>query len=124
MSMEINGKYNYSKTSYAEQLKTKYLDQTEKAKETEKEESDKKVSEQASKPEVEYISSEKSGEKPNGLYRVGQDENGNRKIFFEDPNKSDHADGKQQPKVNADKPEKSEEKCIGNTDKVEKGSRN
>ena len=74
MSMEINGRYNYVKTNYAEQQKTKYLDQMEKAKETQKEENNKKVSDQSSKPEVAYISSEKSGEKPNGLYRVGEDE--------------------------------------------------
>lgn len=118
MSVEISGTYNYSKTSYAEQLKTKYLDQVEKTKETEK--NDKKVSDQSAKPEAVYISSEKSGEKPNGLYRVGEDENGNRKIFYEDPNKSSHADGKQQPKVNADQPEQPEEKCVGNSDKVER----
>ena len=41
-------------------------------------------------PQDEYISSEKSGKKPMGLYRIGQDENGNRKIFFDDP-KADHA---------------------------------
>ena len=120
MSMEINGRYNYVNNNYAEQQKTKYLDQMEKAKETQKEENNKKVSDQSSKPEVAYISSEKSGEKPNGLYRVGEDENGNRKIFYEDPNKSNHADGKQQPKVNADKPEQPEEKCVANSDKVER----
>lgn len=120
MSMEITGRYNYFNTNYEEKQKTKYLDQTETGKETEKEGNGNKVSGQVTNSEVAYISSEKSGEKPNGLYRVGEDENGNRKIFFEDPNKSGNADRKQQPKVNADKPEQSEEKCVGNSDKVER----
>ena len=69
---------------------------------------------------------EKSGEKPNGLYHVGQDENGNRKIFYNDPKKTYKADGsgkdedKKMPKVNEDVPDNDEEICVGNTDKVER----
>lgn len=63
-------------------------------------------------PQDEYISSEKSGEKPNGLYRVGQDEDGNKKIYFNDP--------KKEPKVNGDEPADGEEKCVGNTDQVDR----
>ena len=36
-------------------------------------------------PKDEYISSEKSGNKPSGLYRMGQDENGNPKVLYDDP---------------------------------------
>ena len=38
-------------------------------------------------PKDEYISSEKSGIKPSGLYRMGQDENGNPKVLYDDPKK-------------------------------------
>ena len=104
-----------------------------------------------SEPRDEYISSEKSGQKPTGLYRVGQDENGSRKIFFDDP-KAGHANGKddrseesedgkapkvypsghpamQNPdgagelpshKAGGDSQGKPEEKCVTNTDKVDR----
>lgn len=137
MSMKINGCYSHFGTDYAEELKEKQAARrAEGAKETDRGENDTKVSGQVSEPHDEYISSEKSGANPSGLYRVGQDENGNRKIYFEDPNKSDHAEGKEQPeisrgsskpdedgrapKADADHPEKSEEKCVGNTDKVDR----
>lgn len=83
-----------------------------------------------------YISSETSGEKPNGLYYVGQDENGSRKVFFNDPKKgkkaeedaqpervpddSDKSKDKKAPKVNGNDPENGEEKCVGNTDQVDR----
>lgn len=137
MSMEINGSYRNSGTDYAEEVKEKQAARrAEEAKETIRGINDTKVSDQGSEPHDEYISSEKSGAKPSGLYRVGQDENGNRKIYFEDPNKSDHAVGKEhpeisrgssekdrdgrKPKADVDHPEKSEEKCVGNTDKVDR----
>lgn len=68
------------------------------------------------------------------LLRLGQDENGNRKIFFEDPNKSGRADGKKEPEVDEDRSKEAAdgkepkiagnnqgkpEKCVGNNDKVE-----
>lgn len=59
------------------------------------------VSERKPVQQDEYISSEKAGEKPNGLYHVGQDENGNKKVYFNDPKKAG-------------------EKCVGNTDKVDR----
>lgn len=49
----------------------------------------------------EYISSEQSENEPIGLYRLEKDENGEKKIVFDDPNK------------------KSEE-CTTNTDKVDR----
>ena len=112
MAMEINERYDYYKTTYSELMKA----EQEKAKEAEKEQKGEKVS----IPQDEYISSEKSGDKPSGLYRVGQDENGNRKLFYDDPKKSNNADGSKQPKVKADDPKKPAEKCTGNTDQVDR----
>ena len=82
MAMQVNGNYEYSRTDYAERVKEKQAaERAEKAKEAEKAAEEKK-SGKLSEPQDEYISSEKSGNQPTGLYRVGQDENGNRKIFL------------------------------------------
>lgn len=132
MSMEINGKYSQYQTDYAERLKA----EQEKAKETEKEQNDEKESNKIPVPHDEYISSEKSGAKPSGLYRLGQDEDSRKKVFFDDPKKADNADGDgnpkvepdnsdknkdgEQSKVNSDNPEKPAEKCTGSTDKVDR----
>lgn len=97
MSMEINGRYDQYQTDYAEQLKA----EQEKAKETEKVQDDEKAFDKIPVPQDEYISSEKSGAKPSGLYRLGQDEDGKKKVVF-------------------DNPEKPAEKCTGNTDKVDR----
>ena len=151
MAMQVNGNYEHSRTDYAERVKEKQAaERTEKAKEAEKAAEEKK-SGRLSEPQDEYISSEKSGRKPMGLYRVGQDENGNRKIFFDDP-KAGHANGKddrseesedgkapkvypsghpamQAPdgagglpsdKVGGDSQGKPVEKCVTNTDKVDR----
>ena len=114
MSMKING-------SYAEQMREKQtLDRTEKAKETNREQSDVKASDKAPEAHDEYIRSEKSDVRPSGLYRVGQDEKGNRKIFFEDPNRSGSADGNKQPRVSGDDQGKPAEKCTTDTGKVDR----
>lgn len=129
MAMQVNGNYEHSRTDYAERVKEKQAaERAEKAKEAEKAAEEKK-SGRLSEPQDEYISSEKSGKKPTGLYRVGQDENGNRKIFFDDP-RADHADGKDDrsgegedgkgPKVSGDNQGKPAEKCVTNTDKVDR----
>ena len=129
MAMQVNGNYEHSRTDYAERVKEKQdAERAEKAKEAEKAAEEKK-SGRLSEPQDEYISSEKSGKKPTGLYRVGQDENGNRRIFFDDP-KADHADGKddrsgegedgKRPKVSGDSQGKPAEKCVTNTDKVDR----
>ncbi|MDE6387742.1 MAG: hypothetical protein K2L82_08065 [Lachnospiraceae bacterium] len=103
MSMEINGGYSRLAANYTERLKEEQpLDRTDKEKEAQKAQNGAKASDKASVPQDEYVSSEKSGAKPSGLYRVGQDENGNKKIFYDDPNKG------------------GEEKCVANTDQVEK----
>ena len=93
MTMQIHGSYDHSGADYAERVKEKQApERDEKAKEAEKA-AEAKNAGKLSEPRDEYISSEKSGRKPMGLYRVGQDENGNRKIFFDDP-KAGHANGK------------------------------
>ena len=133
MAMQVNGNYDHSRTDYAERVKEKQaVWRAEKAKEAEKAAEEKKPG-KLSEPQDEYISSEKSGKKPTGLYRVGQDENGSRKIFFDDP-KADHADGKDDrsgegedgkgPKVSGNSKGKPAEKCVTNTDKVDREIKN
>lgn len=114
MAMQIHGNYDHSGTDYTEQVKEKQaVWSAEKAKDAEKAKAAEMAAEgknsgRLSEPRDEYISSEKSGKKPAGLYRVGQDENGSRKIFFDDP------------KVSGDSQGKPVEKCVANTDKVDR----
>ena len=129
MAMQIHGNYDHSGTDYTERVKEKQADQrAEKVKEAEKAAEEKNAG-KMSEPRDEYISSEKSGQKPTGLYRVGQDENGNRKLFFDDP-KAGHANGRgdrseesengKAPKAGGDSQGKPAEKCVTNTDKVDR----
>ncbi len=129
MAMQIHGNYDHSGADYAERVKEKQdAERAEKAKEAEKAAEEKNAG-KLSEPRDEYISSEKSGQKPTGLYRVGQDENGNRKIFFDDP-KAGRANGKDDrseesedgkaPEVGEDSQGKPAEKCVTNTDKVDR----
>ena len=129
MAMQIYGNYDHSDTDYAERGKEKQaIRRAEKAKEAEKA-TEGKNSGKLSEPQDEYISSEKLEKKPTGLYRVGQDENGNRKIFFDDP-KADHVNGKDDrpkegengkgSKAIGDSQGKPAEKCVANTDKVDR----
>lgn len=102
MSMKMNGNYNDFRTNYAEHLKAEQsLARVERAEEKDRVQKDSKVSDKIPVPCDEYTSSEKSGVKPSGLYQLGQNEDGSRKIVFDDPKKS-------------------EEKCVGNTDKVDR----
>ena len=128
MAIQINGNYDHSRTDYAERVKEKQaVWKAEKAKEAEQA-AEEKNSGKLPEPQDEYISSAKSGKKPTGLYRVGQDENGNRKLFFDDP-KAGHANGMNDrsregedgkaPKAGNGQ-EKPEEKCTVNTDKVDR----
>lgn len=96
MSMEINGSNNQTQTDYAQRLREKQsLDRAGKTKEAE--EGRNVIKESGKVPELqdEYISSEKSGAKPSGLYRIGQDENGRKKVYFDNPNQSGSAGGRQ-----------------------------
>lgn len=105
MSMNINGNYSHSQTNYAEQLKEKQsLAKAEKAEEDKKNLNEGKISDKTDISHDEYINSEKAPARRSGLYRVGKDENGNRKVFFDDPKKAGEP----------------AEKCTGNTDEVDK----
>lgn len=118
MAMQIHGNYDHSRTDYADRAEEKQaVSRAEKAKEAEKA-AEEKRSGKLSEPQDEYINSEKSGRAPTGLYQVGRDENGNRKIFYEDP-KAARADGKE-PKAGGGSQGKPAEICVGNTDKVDR----
>ena len=71
MSMEISNRYGLDYIHKAQTEQTAKA--TERAEEAAK-------SKEKDKPE--YISSEKSGKKPSGLYHMEQDENRNQKIIF------------------------------------------
>lgn len=113
MSMEISGSYGQYKANYAERMQAEQ-GQIKEVQERKEEALDKKLIQD------EYISSEKSATKSTGLYRLGQDENGNRKVFFDNPKDAEGTDEKGQPKISSDTPEKSAEKCTTNTDKVDR----
>lgn len=120
MGMEIKGYYNDSKISYSEQMKEKQ--ELQRAREERKGDNGANAVKEAgrmSEPQDEYISSEKSGVRPTGLYRVGQDEKGNKRIFFDNPDKSRSVDERKQPKANGEEG-KAVEECTGNTDQVER----
>ncbi|MDE7223977.1 MAG: hypothetical protein K2O34_09375 [Acetatifactor sp.] len=124
MAMQINGNYDHSKADCAERMKEKQAaERSEKAKEAEKA-AERKSSGKLSEPQDEYIRSKKSGKEPTGLYRVGQDENGNRKIFFDDPkaekDRSREGEDGKEPKVSGNRQGKPAEKCVTNTDKVDR----
>ncbi|MDO5576376.1 MAG: hypothetical protein Q4F84_04800 [Fibrobacter sp.] len=103
MAMEVSSNYpnNYFEKVQTEQGKIKEADIVQV--------NDKEKSKLI--PQDEYISSEKSGSKPTGLYRLGQDENGNPKVLYDDLKKAEKA---------AEEPEKKAEKCTINTDAVDR----
>ncbi len=122
MAMEIRTYGNYG-TDYEEQLRAK---RQERAEEAEKEKEAGKDNGRIPEPRDEYISSEASDRKPTGLYRLGQDENGNPKVLYDDPNKTvrETAEKESAAKkpVDADKdedPRAAGEKCVSSTDKVD-----
>ena len=86
MAMEISVKGSIYKTDYADRMQAQREEaaKAENGRNAEKvtkpgsSQSEEKASNQNRTPHDAYISSEKSGEKPNGLYYVGQDENGNK----------------------------------------------
>lgn len=101
MSMKIGENYPGCSTEYLEKMQPK----AEPVKETENQVNGNSML----VPKDEYISSEKSGNKPSGLYRMGQDENGNPKVLYDDPKKvqKKSATGKA-------------EECTTNTDAVDR----
>ena len=126
MAMEIKVNGSTYKTDYADRLQ----EEREEVKKAGNVQNEEQASNRKSVQHDEYISSEKAGEKPNGLYHVGQDENGNRKIYFNDPkragkeeetaNRSQKGGNSKMPEVKSDDSENDEEKCVGNTDKVDR----
>lgn len=112
MSMEISGNYKDYKNEYLERAQT----EQDKVKRTSQEQRAEDKSEGVPIPKDEYISSEKSSSKPSGLYRLGQDENGNSKVIYDDPKRAAKAKDVQ-PK---EEPAKQAEKCTTNTDNVDR----
>lgn len=106
MSIEISGNY---KNDYLEKV---WVDR-DKAKEVLKDQNAENKNEGIPIPKDEYISSEKFGGKPSGLYHLGQDESGNPKVLYDAPKKAT-APQKDEPA------KKAEEKCTTNTDNVDR----
>ena len=106
MSMEISGNYKDYKNEYLERAQT----EQDKVKRTSQEQRAEDKSEGVPIPKDEYISSEKSGSKPSGLYRLGQDENGNPKVMYDDPKRAAKAKDVQ----SKEEPAKKAEKCTTN----------
>jgi len=101
MSMKIGENYPGCSTEYLGNIQPK----AEPVKETENQVNGNSIP----VPKDEYISSEKSGNKPSGLYRMVQDENGNPKVLYDDPKKVQ----KKSATGNA-------EECTTNTDAVDR----
>lgn len=106
MAMEVRGNYNDYSNHYMEKIQAEQceINEADKVKETDYVKS-------SLTPQDEYISSKKSGNKSTGLYRLGQDENGNPKVLYDDPKKAEKA---------KTEPEKETEECTTNTDRVDK----
>lgn len=112
MSMEISSNYKDYKNEYLDRVQTGQ----DKVKEASQDQRGEDKNEGIPVPKDEYISSEKSGSKPSGLYRLGQDENGNPKVMYDDPKRVAKAKDVQ-PK---EEPAKKAEKCTTNTDNVDR----
>ena len=114
MSMEISSNYKDYKNEYLDRVQTG----EDKVKESSQDQRGEDKNEGIPVPKDEYISSEKSGSKPSGLYRLGQDENGNPKVMYDDPKRVAKAKDVQ-PK---EEPAKKAEKCTTKTDNVDRES--
>lgn len=84
MSMEISNRYGLDYINKAQ------TDQTAKARERAEE-----AAKSKEKDKPEYISSEKSGKKPSGLYHMEQDKNGNPTIIFDTTKRAEEAESEQ-----------------------------
>ncbi len=86
---ESSGSDRRSRLSHGERLKEgEALERAGRAEETENGQSVRKASGQWNELRDTYISSEKSGAKASGLYRLEQDEEGKRKIVYDAPQKN------------------------------------
>ena len=92
MAMEISDRYGFDYINKAQTGQTAIA--AERAGEAAKfKEKDKP--EMIPTPKDEYISSEKSGKKPSGLYHMEQDKNGNPKIIFDTTKRAEEAESEQ-----------------------------
>lgn len=110
MAMEISNRYGLDSINKVQ------TEQTAKAAERDEETAKSKEKDKLD----EYISSEKSGKKPSGLYHMGKDENGNPKIIFDAPKRAEEAES-EQPKGAELKGAPDNDRVqvtIGNMDKV------
>ena len=112
MSMEISSNYKDYKNEYLDRVQTGQ----DKVKEASQDQRGEDKNEGIPVPKDEYISSEKSGSKPSGLYRLGQDENGNPKVMYDDPKRVAKTKDVQPKEETA----KKAEKCMTNTDNVDR----
>lgn len=103
MSMEISNRYE---EPYWDRVR---MNQQENTKESTRN------NENIPTPKDEYISSEKSGAKLNGLYRMGQDTKGNPKVIYDNPEKA-----KKRKDAKSAEPTEDAEKTTTNTDKVDR----
>lgn len=112
MSMEISGDYRDYKNDSLERVRA----EQDRAKETCKEQNAGIKSERFPVPKDEYISSEKSGSKPSGLYRLRKDAGGNPKVMYDAPKKA----VKEKEAPRKDEPAKEAEECTADTDNVDR----
>ncbi|MDE7030497.1 MAG: hypothetical protein K2P63_11080 [Lachnospiraceae bacterium] len=122
MAMEINGSYSHTQTYWANKPGEDQVRRTEEVKCGQNGENEPgKIPAQD-----EYIRSEKTGMRPSGLYRLGEDENGSPKIFFDDPRRADAAKvsgeekGGAAPGCRGKDADQPAETCTGNTDRVDR----
>ena len=117
MSMEISNRYGID---YINKVKTEQTAKDAERAEEATKSKEKDKSEIILAPKDEYISSEKSGKKPSGLYHMGKDENGNLKIIFDTPPKTGEAESEQPKGVNLKGVPDNDrvQVTIGNMDKV------
>lgn len=112
MSMEIRGNYKDYKNEYLEKVQT----EQDKVKAASQEQKAEDKSEGIVIPKDEYINSEKSGSKSSGLYRLGQDKNGNLKVMYDNLKRAAKPKDVQQE----EEPAKEAEQCTTNTDNVDR----
>ena len=118
MSMEISNRYGLDHINKVQTEQTAKA--AERAEEAAKSK-EKDKSEMILVPKDEYISSEKSGKKPSGLYHMEQDENGNSKIILDTVKKAEEES--EQPKgarLEGASDNDGVKVTIGNMDKVKK----
>ena len=132
MSIEVNSNYKDYKNDYLERLQ----EGREQTKEAGKGQDAENKSDGIPAVKDEYISREKSGSRPSGLYHMGKDENGNPKVLYDDPKKAGGADRNgelgvranssekdkkaEQPEVKSGGREDDAEEVTGNTDAVDR----